>query len=191
MVRRMRSRPSLLLANEKCLFALWGARNEGGPCRRFRYAHVDGYGWHTCMGGLAVYQMGHDAKGSRQNAPDDASITKPKKPERLKGDRRLQHLLDGKYSAGQFKFKAAFVFGRNSGLALVRLKLLSGQDCPSLTGKLSNTYGPPKSSRTPVTSIDKWWDSANQNVVIFLQIGDDYCIIDYSPQKQPGASGVL
>lgn len=89
-------------------------------------------------------------------------------------DGSLRGWLFGPYTAGQFSFRAVFKFDRSDRLKRVNVKLEGGQ-CDALQAELVARYG---GSARPGFMI-RWRDTASRNYVAFIQLGDDYCAVEY------------
>lgn len=115
---------------------------------------------------------------------DDRARDKPG----LKAEMRMP------YAVGALTTTAYFLFDASSGLAEIDLSLAGASECASLQGVASATYGPPETtSRTEFIELMRWRDTANGNLVFFLQIGetDPTCSVQYKPIPKPGAAGGL
>lgn len=95
------------------------------------------------------------------------------------------------YSSGKFKFRTVFNFDRKSSLLTrVSLQLIDGSKCGFLLGALSQKYGEPTGSESTLTEVRKWRDTVNQNAVIYLRIGGDYCTVEYKPLVSENEEGL-
>lgn len=109
----------------------------------------------------------------------------------MHGTDEARNLLDGKYQSQGLDFDINFLFDGDNKLSHVNLHLVTPADCPVLQGRLSNIYGPAKTSATPIINLAKWWDKQHGNVLVLMQIGDQSCKLDYFKYEEAGADGGL
>jgi hypothetical protein len=137
--------------------------------------------WQYTRWGMSPDQVIAASKNKAHTASDPA----------MHGTDEARNLLDGKYQSQGFDFDINFLFDPSNKLSHVNLHLVTPADCPKLQGRLSNIYGPPKTSATPIVSFAKWWDKRHGNVLVLMQIGDQSCKLDYMKYDEAGAEGGL
>lgn len=137
--------------------------------------------WQYTRWGMTPAQVIAASKNKAHIAADPATNGTPD----------FQNLVDAKYRSQDMDFDVNFLFDTGNKLAHVKLKLVEPSGCASLQGRLSNIYGPPKLSSTPIISFAKWWDKPHGNVLVLMQIGDQSCSVDYMKYEKAGAEGGL
>ncbi|MGO4686197.1 hypothetical protein [Hyphomicrobium sp. 2TAF46] len=137
--------------------------------------------WQYTRWGMTPDQVISASKNTAHIASDPA----------MHGTAEARNLLDGKYRSQGFDFDINFLFDTSNKLSHVSLQLVTPADCPVLQGKLSNIYGSPKTSVTPIINLAKWWDKPHGNVLVLMQIGDDSCKLQYMKYEEAGAEGGL
>ena len=91
-------------------------------------------------------------------------------------------LLKGKHLSGQFQFDAVLYFSINTNqLSYVSLQLLDSSLRFALRQDLIQKYGKPIMESGGTARLTRWHDTAANNMVELLQIGDDFNLLRYHP----------
>lgn len=120
----------------------------------------------------------------------DSSVVINELPASPKYANRMQ----APYAVSGVSFRANFLFERDTNkLSVVRLDVISGQDCPKLEAILRRTYGAPDSidaGHVENYRTMTWRDRSHFNEVD-LTDGTTACSVTYNPLLAPGAKGGL
>ena len=109
------------------------------------------------------------------------------------GDRKLdadgvKATLTAPYEGAALPFTAVFLFDARDRLEYVTLNPIGQISCPVVLQALSANHGTPTGTDDMVhASTRRWDDVENDNLVVFLDLGQGNCSIQYSklPNTQP------
>lgn len=105
----------------------------------------------------------------------------------------LEAALTAPYQGAAIPFTAVFLFDASGKLKLVTLNPVGGIACPVIVQALSANHGAPEGKDDLVHATTLRWDDIdNDNLVVYLDLGQGNCTIQYSklPPTQPNGKGL-
>lgn len=95
------------------------------------------------------------------------------------------------YRVQDFNFSAVFRFNKSDKLIQVVLNAKNHQ-CALVEALPERTYGPVQAKdKTFFSRATIWWDRPNKNQIMFYQLNDGACSVQYRPLEEGGAAGGL
>ena len=105
----------------------------------------------------------------------------------------LKASLTAPYQGAAIPFTAVFLFDASGKLQVVTLNPVGGIACPVIVQALAANHGVPegKDDLVHATTL-RWDDTDNDNLVVYLDLGQGNCTIQYSklPPTQPNGKGL-
>jgi hypothetical protein len=119
-------------------------------------------------------------------------VAQPNPDRRLDAD-GLSAALTAFYQGESIPFTATFLFNAQDRLRYVTLSPVDRISCPLVVQTLAAHYGPPEGKADMVhAKTMRWDDTENDNLVVYLDLGDGDCTIQYSklPPTRPDGKGL-
>ncbi len=105
----------------------------------------------------------------------------------------LKATLTAPYQGAAIPFTAVFLFDASGRLQVVTLNPVGGIACPVIVQALGANHGPPEGKADMVQAKTLRWDDVdNDNLIVYLDLGQGNCTIQYSklPLTQPDGKGL-
>lgn len=121
-----------------------------------------------------------------------SEAAQPNPDRRLDAD-GLKAALTAPYQGAAIPFTAVFLFDTSDRLQLVTLNPVGGIACPVVVQALAANHGAPLGKVDLLKSRTLRWDDADgDNLVVYADLGDGACTIQYSklPPTQPDGKGL-
>ncbi len=119
-------------------------------------------------------------------------VAQPNPDRKLDAD-GLKADLTAPYQGAAIPFTAVFLFDAPGKLQVVTLNPVGGIACPVIVQALAANHGPPEGKADMVQARTlRWDDTDNDNLVVYLDLGQGNCAIQYSklPLTQPDGKGL-
>ena len=140
----------------------------------------------------ADWQYSRWGMSPAQLAAASGGVAKPNDDRDLDAE-GLRAELAAPYMAGSLPFTAVFRFDAEGGLDDVALIPAGPVSCPAVRAALVAHHGTPEGKADPQSGATlRWHDLDADNLVVFLDLGDGHCSIQYSklPNTRPGGGGL-
>jgi hypothetical protein len=114
-------------------------------------------------------------------------------PDRSLDAEGLKAELVAPYEGDTLAFTAVFLFDDASRLQYVSLNPSGSAVCPRVMQHLASHYGPPEGAADMVDARTMRWDDVTgDNLVVFLDLGQGGCSVQYSklPATRPNGKGL-
>ena len=105
----------------------------------------------------------------------------------------LKAALTAPYQGAAIPFTAVFQFDGSNKLQVVTLNPVGGIACPVIVQALGANHGAPEGKADMVEAKTLRWDDAeNDNLIVYLDLGQGNCTIQYSklPLTRPDGKGL-
>lgn len=105
----------------------------------------------------------------------------------------LKAALAAPYQGTSAPLTAVFLFDPENKLQVVTLKPVDGTTCPAIAQALGANHGAPGAKADMVEGqTQRWDDIENDNLVVYADLGQGVCTIQYSqlPFTQPDGKGL-
>ncbi|WP_237476887.1 hypothetical protein [Lichenibacterium dinghuense] len=120
------------------------------------------------------------------------AAAQPNPDRRLDAD-GLKAALTAPYQGAAIPFTAVFLFDPENRLQVVTLDPVGGIACPVIVQALVANHGAPENDADPLRARTLRWDDAdNDNLVVYADLGEGSCTIQYSrlPPTRPDGKGL-
>ncbi|RYC33234.1 hypothetical protein D3273_05055 [Lichenibacterium minor] len=105
----------------------------------------------------------------------------------------LKAVLTAPYQGASLPFTAVFLFDAGGRLKVVALNPVGGIACPVIVQALGANHGPPEGKPDMAHAASLHWDDVdNDNLVVYGDLGQGHCTIQYSrlPPTRPDGKGL-
>lgn len=143
-----------------------------------------GAGWQSTEWGMTPAQVVAASQGR-------AMLNTGSSGQKISGDTRTVQAT-GTHVSGEHRFETTFYFRNDTRLALIKMELKEAPTgCGPLNADLQKLYGKPvKEEKSSVVTFIHWDDKAKNNRVKTVQIGTDYCSLEYEPLRDDNTAGL-
>ena len=140
----------------------------------------------------ADWQYSQWGMSPAQVAAASGGVAKPNDDRGLDAEGLRAELL-APYLAGSLPFTAVFRFDAEDALDDVALVPAGAANCSVIRAALVDHHGAPEGQADPRSAATmRWHDLDANNLVVFLDLGDGHCSIQYSklPNTRPNGGGL-